>query len=217
MPSDDRAKRTRETIIDIAKRRQKPGSGSSPKFLAERIARVTWPDLRKVLEGVPWAVAGAVATRMYMPERATQDLDIVVLSRDSAAVRERLGAAGYNLNGALTIGGSMWTAPDGTSIDVIESSESWLEDALNLAQSNRDAQHLPVLPLPHLVLMKLEASRAQDVADVTRMLGGADDATLGEVRAAIRRCAADLADDLESLIALGQLELRDPDRPPDRA
>ncbi|MDP9237813.1 MAG: hypothetical protein M3P30_10560 [Chloroflexota bacterium] len=176
-----------------------------------------WPDLREALRGIPWAVAGAVATRMYMPERATQDLDIVVLSRDAAAVRERLRTAGYALNGELTIGGSTWTASDGTSIDVIESNQSWLEDALAQAQSNRDPQHLPVLPLSYLVLMKLQASRAQDVADVTRMLGGADDAALGDVRAAVGRYAADLADDLESLIALGQLELRDPERRADRA
>ena len=37
-----------------------------------------WPDLRQVLTGIPWVVVGGVATRAYMPERATKDLDILV-------------------------------------------------------------------------------------------------------------------------------------------
>lgn len=86
----DRAKRTRTTLIDIASRRQQAGSGSSREQLSRRTARMTWPDLRETLTGIPWAVAGAVATRMYMAERATQDLDIVVRRSDAIAVRERL-------------------------------------------------------------------------------------------------------------------------------
>ena len=43
---------------------------------------ITWPDLRIVLQGIRWAVVGAVATRAYMPERMTRDLDILVHYRD---------------------------------------------------------------------------------------------------------------------------------------
>jgi hypothetical protein len=167
-----------------------------------------WPDLSDVLRGIPWAVAGAVATRAYMPERATSDLDVIVLRSDAAAARDRMRAAGYTQAGELSIGGSTWRAAAGPPVDVIEGSESWLPEALTLAQANRDQQDLPILPLAYLVLMKLEASRVQDVADVTRMLGGAPDAELERVRAAVQRYAANLAEDLESLIALGQLELR---------
>ena len=39
-----------------------------------------FPNLSGILEGVEWVVVGAVAARAYMPERATQDLDILVLS-----------------------------------------------------------------------------------------------------------------------------------------
>jgi hypothetical protein len=143
-----------------------------------------------------------------MPERATHVLDVIVLRRDAAAARERMRAAGYTHEGELAIGGSTWRAAAGPPVDVIEGSESWLPDALALSEANRDQQNLPILPLAYLVLMKLEASRVQDVADVTRMLGGASDADLERVRAVVQHYAANLAEDLESLIALGQLELR---------
>jgi hypothetical protein len=42
-----------------------------------------------MLGGVPWAVIGAAATRLYMPERKTSDLDVLVSSRSGAVVRER--------------------------------------------------------------------------------------------------------------------------------
>ena len=34
---------------------------------------------------------------------------------------------------------------------------------------------LPIIDLPYLVLMKLSASRTQDLADISRMLGLADE------------------------------------------
>ena len=38
----------------------------------------SWPDLRKILKGILWVIIGGVATRAYMPERMTKDLDILV-------------------------------------------------------------------------------------------------------------------------------------------
>ncbi len=55
--------------------------------------------------------------------------------------------------------------------------------------------------------MKLWASRAQDVADLSRMLGQADDATLEQVRAVVRAYRDEDLEDLESLILLGKQEL----------
>ena len=166
-----------------------------------------WPDLSQALGRLPWAVAGAAATRLYMPERSTQDLDVVVLAGDGTEVRRRLEAGGYASKGELAIGGSAWTAPDGTPVDVIEGRETWWPQALAEATGNRDAQGLPVLTLPYLVLMKLLAGRVQDVADVTRMLGHADEEGVAGVRSVIGGHATDLSEDLESLITLGKLEV----------
>ena len=125
---------------------------------------------------------------------------------DAPDARKKLEQSGFIHQGDLSIGGSTWRAPDGQMIDVIEGRETWWRIALTEAQNNRDAQGLPVLPLRFLVLMKFQAGRVQDIADVTRMLGQADANSLDEVRALFRQLASDDLSDLESLIVLGKLE-----------
>lgn len=168
---------------------------------------MAWLDLTAVLAPIPWAVVGAAATRLYMPERATQDLDVAIRAQDAPAAREKLARARFTHVGELSIGGSTWRAPDGQTIDVIEGREEWWNDALHEAQTNRDAQGLPILPLRFLTLMKFQSGRVQDIADITRMLGQADPSALDAVRALFEQFApADLSD-LESLITLGKLEV----------
>lgn len=166
-----------------------------------------WPDLSPILAPIRWAVVGAAATRLYMPERFTQDFDVALAVQDAEVAYRKLSNAGYVKTGELSIGGSTWRAPDGQLIDVIAGGEPWWQDALLEAQSNRDPQNLPVLPLPYLVLMKFHASRTRDLGDIAQMLGHADDRALAEVRALFSEHSADDLDDLESLIMLGKLEL----------
>jgi hypothetical protein len=207
-PSEaERARRTRRTIIDIARRRQRPGTGSRIEIL-ETPLRI-WPDLREVLRGIPWAVAGGVATRRYMPERGTQDLDIVILEHDAARVDERLKARGFEFLSALSIGGGAWRAPDHTPVDVIEANGPWWPAALAEAAASPDQQGLPTLPLPYLVLMKMLSSRAQDTADVVRIMGLASPGDRQRTADTVAEHAPDLSDDLASLIELGKLEFED--------
>ncbi|MCW5933145.1 MAG: hypothetical protein KIT45_02455 [Fimbriimonadia bacterium] len=203
--------RMRKTIIRLAKRRQKPGSGSGKAFLRERTTLIRYPDLSQPFQNIDWAVVGAVATRLYMPERLTQDMDVLVLTADSPTARRQLRAAGFQHVGELSIGGSQWRSPDGFNIDLLECDAEWCRGALQEAAHNRDAHGLPILPLPYLVLMKFEASRAQDIADITRMLGQAGEADLDAVRALFDRYLLYEKDDLESLISLGQLEMQSED------
>ena len=197
----------RRILIDISMRRIKPGTGSAPEFLRRRTAMTTWPDLSTVLQGIPWAVVGAVATRAYMPERATKDLDILVRRADGDEVMERLKAAGYKIVTPLAVPGFLVRSPEGVEVDVIMGDYPWLEEAL--AHLRRDPAGLPVLDLPYLVIMKIAASRGRDIGDLTTMLGLASDADLERVRAVVARYAPDDADDLESLIYLGQVEMGD--------
>ncbi len=163
-----------------------------------------WPDLRPILEDIPWAIIGGVATRAYMPERATYTLDILIRARAATKVRQRLEAAGYIWTADLSIPGSTYRSPKGVEVDIILGDMPWLEQAL--AHPHDDAAGYPVLALPYLVLLKLAASRMQDIADLARMLGQADEATLKQVRQIISRYAPQEVEDVESLIQLGQLE-----------
>ena len=72
----------------------------------------------------------------------------------------------------------------------------------------RDPAGYPVLDLPYLVLMKMETSRAQDLADLSKMLGLAAAEDLTRIREILARYMPEAADDLESLIYLGGLEMK---------
>lgn len=197
----------RKSFIDIARRRQKAGTGSNLEVLSRRTIKIHWINLSNVLSSIHWAVVGGVATRLYMPERMTDDLDIVILAKHAQDARQMLRMSGFVYVGELSIDGSSWKSPEGAIVDVLESDEEWLEPALSEAQSNRDEQGLPILPLPFLVLMKLRAGRPQDLADVARMLGQANDQSLERLRNLFAHYAPADCEDLESLISLGKLEL----------
>jgi len=141
-----------------------------------------------------------------MPERATADLDILIAAEDAGAVRGRLKQAGYQYMQELTVGGSVWRSPEGVEVNVLESSEPWVLQALVEAQQNLDLQGLPILPLSYLILIKLQSGRVQDIADITRMLGQAGEDQLNEVRRVAQTFQPDSVEDLETLIALGQME-----------
>jgi len=169
-----------------------------------------WPDLRPILKGIDWAIVDGVATRAYMPERMTKDMDILVDQRDGETVIKRLKGAGYRIGSELAIPGYLLHAPDETELDVIFGSYPWLKKALQ--DTGQDPAGYPVIRLPYLTLMKLQAQRSQDWADVSRMLGWADDADLDEVRAVVQEYAPEDVDDLESLIFIGK---REQELPPD--
>lgn len=166
-----------------------------------------FPDLRPVLDPLPWGVVGAAAARLYMPERVTHDLDVLIRGADAEDARRLMAAAGFHPEGALTIGGSAWTTPDGFDVDVIECSDPWCDTALREARDNRDVTGAPIVPLPYLVLLKFRASRVQDLADLTRMLGLATPEQNLEVRRVLERWSPADLEDFESLTNLGRLEL----------
>jgi hypothetical protein len=197
----------RRLFLDIARRRARPGTGSAVSFLDQRTAIRQWPDLTSILADIPWAVTGDVATRAYMPERATQDLDILIAHADAEKVHTRLRSAGFIFLQTLSIGGTVWRTPQGILLDVIESTEPWVTDAL--CQTQTDPQGLPVLSLPYLVLIKVQSSRTQDLADASRMLGLAAEEQRQATRQVFTRWFRDALEDLESLISLGALEVAD--------
>jgi hypothetical protein len=109
--------------------------------------------------------------------------------------------------GKLSVGGSSWRSPNGQEVDLLFRREPWWPEVIVEAQSNRDAQGLPVMPLKGQVWLKLMAGRSIDAGDLSRLLGLASAADIEEVRAFLQE-RADKRDvqDFESLVQLGQLE-----------
>ena len=163
-----------------------------------------WPDLRPILKGIDWAIVGGVATRAYMPERMTKDLDIIVHLSDGETVIKRLEQAGYRMASHLAVPGYLMISPDGIELDILFGDYTWLKKAL--ADPGQDPAGFPVIKLPYLVMMKMEAQRVRDLGDLGTMLGWASDADLDEVRAVLKQYAPEDLDDLESLIFIGKKE-----------
>lgn len=160
-------------------------------------------DLERV--ATPYVIVGGVATALYMPERMTLDLDLLILPGDERKMEEEIKQAGGVFQGALSVGGTSWLFPDGSKLDVLTLQESWVPLALQTPK--RSPSGLPVVALPYLILMKLASGRAQDIADMSRMLGQADQQLRSEVRDTVARYRPEDAEDVESLIILGDLEL----------
>lgn len=170
-----------------------------------------WPDLRPILQGIDWVIVGGVATRAYMPERMTKDLDILAHQNDKDIILARLRQAGYQIIERLAIPGYSLRSPEGVEVDVLFGDDAWLKDALN--QPVLDPAGYPVISLPYLILLKMGAQRAQDWADVSRMLGLASDAELDKVRAMVAQYTPEDSEDLESLIFIGKKEQEQPPSP----
>lgn len=201
--ADPQAQR-RRCFINLVKKRVKPGTGSSIAFLNQRTWNNFVVNVKAIIKRAPFVIVDGVATRLYMPERMTVDLDVLIKAEDAVLVYEDLEAAGSQKQNDLSISGSQWTLSDGTSLDVLEGNEPWVEAAVDSPNYSPDA--LPVIALPYLVLMKLLASRSQDLADISRMLGGATTDQLQAVREVINQYLPTAKEDLESLIILGKLE-----------
>jgi hypothetical protein len=194
MPADlhDPAVR-RRLYIKLARKRVRPGSGSGHDVLWARTWRRPVFDLRSLVN-VPFLVVGGVATRLYAPERMTDDLDVLVASDEAEVFYQELARGGAEKQ----------LLPDGTPLDVLEEDSAWVIEAM--AAPSPGPAGLPVIALPYLVLLKMRASRGIDIGDLTRMLGAADEADLERTRRVIRAHLSDAEEDLESLISLGRLE-----------
>jgi hypothetical protein len=164
-----------------------------------------WPDLRGILEDIPWVIVGGVATRAYMPERTTKDMDILIRREDERIALERLQQANYKTESPLALGGWVVRSPEDVEVDVLLGHQVWLPAAL--AHPRFDPAGYPVIDLPYLVLMKMESSRSLDIGDLGRLLGLASDQDLDRVRQVVKQYSPQDVQDLESLIYLGKLEL----------
>lgn len=166
-----------------------------------------WPDLRKILEGIDWVIIGGVATRAYVPERLTKDLDILVRRRDGDEVIGRMKKAGYKLVSKLAVEGYLMRSPDDLDVDILFGTYTWLDEAL--AHPEKDPAGYPAIGLPYLVMLKLAANRGRDLSDLYILLGWAEEERLAKVREIVAHYMPEEKDDLESIIFIGQHEQKD--------
>lgn len=181
-----------------------------------KLPRTELPLNPKTLFGeIPVCVVGGVATRAYMPERTTKDIDFLITAEDFDEAERRLRDAGYSAstrddalffpNSMLELFGRAWRKGN-ERIDLISSRQAWVREALEIQAF--DQTGLRVIALPYLVLMKIDASRGQDQADIERMLGRLTDAEVEEVAAIVDRYSGDpeAAEDVRQYAQLGRLE-----------
>lgn len=145
---------------------------------------------------------GGHATSLYMPQRQTFDIDILIHQENQEEINQEFIAENARLIGDLTIGGRSYLLQEQT-INIIYSKDSWFFDAYRAANV---AFGIKVISLPYLVLLKMLAGRMQDLADCSRMLGHADNSTIAEVKRIITLYSPEDLEDLESLIYLGKIE-----------
>ncbi|MBV8354954.1 MAG: hypothetical protein JO101_06515 [Candidatus Eremiobacteraeota bacterium] len=169
-------------------------------------------DVATLLHGESWCAIGAVATRAYMPERSTKDIDILVVAERRPHLRKALVESGWKEGAELHFPGSSLGLSgstfmkDQTEIDIISSEQPWAIEALRTPQF--DQTGLCVIPLPYLILMKLDAARAIDQGDLSRMLGRVTEKDLEPIIAVAKKYLREpeIESDIRQYAELGRLE-----------
>ncbi len=198
-------------FLRLALSRASRGSGSPTNFYNRRTSVQPIPDLSGVLGPLRWALIGGIALRAYAPERMTLDVDILIHERDALAARQAFIAANYRIIAELAIGGfsaQEELRPDAMPVDVIARKDPWIEDAL--ANPHHDRAGHPVLARPYLTLLKLQAGRTQDLADIQRLLATTPTTERASTRNLIERYTPHLVEDYDSLVTLADLEFGSP-------
>ena len=201
----------RRFFLDRMLRRQGAGTGSKPALLMKWPLRQIVHDSLENILGVPYAGIGGVATRMYIPERMTLDLDVLITLDDMPSAIKRLQERQATAAGTLAfpdsrlgLVGETWHIEGMAPLDVIAATGHWVTEALEGARI--DETGLRIAPRATLVALKLDASRGIDQGDLTRLLGSANDVELQSVRTLVAALFPEDVEDLESYITLGRLE-----------
>lgn len=169
----------------------------------------------KIFGEIPVMLIGAHAANVYMPPRNTADVDFLVPHHRFQDAENKLAAEGWGRlrslmfpNANLGLYGSAWSHPEtNEELDLISSPQRWVETAFNspISHAQNGAR---VLPLPFLVLMKLDSARTIDQGDLGRMLGRLDDPMIEKVISEVTKHYADpqAADDIRQYAEIGRWE-----------
>jgi hypothetical protein len=166
--------------------------------------------------GVSPVLIGGVALSVLGIERYTKDIDLAVTLADSGRVEAAL--AGKDPR-PLRIGGISFATSTGVRVDLIDRRidyQALFEESIREARRRGprvlvEGRELPVVPLTYLVALKLAAARAQDEADLAKILARTD-LEYGEAREIVKKHLGPFAAQWLDRLAR---QVGRPDAPPD--
>lgn len=154
-------------------------------------------------KGISHAVIGGMAVSAYSPPRMTQDVDFLVPSDCLSQLRE--------LGSVKPLADSV----DGVTVQIGDVPVDFLFLDPDLPDDMLDdgpkIQGIPVLKPEALFIMKMNAPRAKDHADVIEMIK-AGVADLKSVRSYIKKHVPDMLDDFDSNVMIADFEKSGPSK-----
>lgn len=145
---------------------------------------------------------GGHAVCLYGYSRQTKDIDILINIDDKDICHDNLISSGAIFVQDLGIKGKSYIF-NNEQLDVLYSDDEWFTRAFT---SSQEANDIKVIPFEYLILLKLKASRIQDLADCSKMLGAASNKTIQRTRDLIMKYCSNDIEDFEALVQLGQYE-----------
>ena len=206
------AQNRRRFYLERGLRHRPFGAGSNLRLLMDLPRYEVQVKPEELFGDIPAVVIGGVAARAYAPERHTKDIDFLIDHSRFEEASERLRQAGFRKdrdlffpNASLALYGRAWSRGQ-VIIDVVATPQLWGKRALE--KRVLDQTGLRVVPLPYLVLMKLDSARGIDQGDLTRMLGRLNDGEVEEIIDEVERYSSDpaFADDVRQYAQLGRWE-----------
>jgi len=153
--------------------------------------------LRRILSvleelGVPYALIGGLALSFYKVVRATEDVDLLILSsplemnalagkilRKGLSAKARKGSPGDPLVGVVVVEISLEAGP--TTCDLVLPSKRWQSEAVRNARTFEvEGLQVRVVQARDLFLLKLYAEGPQDLLDAGALLRLQDGPTANE-------------------------------------
>ncbi|MBT9588561.1 hypothetical protein IV102_34810 [bacterium] len=206
------AKNRRRLFLHRGLRKRPLGSGSNLERLMDLPRDPLQVNPGELFGDIAVVVVGGVAIRVYSPERATKEIDLLVDHKRFADASRRLLDSGYirdetlfSPNASLGLYGEAWFK-EGKLIDLLSTPQLWGQKAL--VKPVVDSTGLPMVRLPYLVLMKFDSARAQDQADLSRMLGRLSEEECETLIKEVARYSTDpcFAEDVRQYCQLGRWE-----------
>ena len=156
-------------------------------------------SVTEALTGIAHAVIGGHAVAIHGVPRMTEDVDILIASRD---VDRAVRALGGMPRKPLAIGG--WSLRvRGTPVDLVAPDEPWVDGAIEQAVRTPYGR---VIGRPHLIVMKLWAMRGeQDDTDAISLLRVMDQGERRAARELVERYLPAEAEDFDSMARIADM------------